>query len=68
MVVAIQPNIRYLSKEHIPYAVISGIILLVFGVLPALLLAAYPSRRLRSLLSLHRLGGRSNAALNIFIE
>ena len=62
------PNIRYFSKEHAPYAVIGALVLLVFGILPALLLAVYPSRRLRSLLLLDRLGGRSNAALNIFME
>jgi hypothetical protein len=68
MVVGIQPNIRYFSKEHAPYAIFGALVLFVFGLLPALLLAAYPSRRLRSLLLLHRLGGRSNAALNIFME
>ena len=67
-VVYIQPNIRYFSKEHAPYVVVGALILLVFGLLPALLLAVYPSRRLRSLLLLHCLGGRSNAALNIFME
>ena len=41
--VYIQPNIRYFSKEHAPYAVIGGLVLLVFGILPALLLAVYPS-------------------------
>ena len=68
MVVYIQPNIQYFSKEHAPYMVIGALVLLIFGLLPALLLAAYPSRRLRSLLLLHHLGGRSNAALNIFME
>jgi hypothetical protein len=68
LVTYIQPNIRYFSKEHAPYAIIGALVLFVFGLLPALLLAAYPSRRLRSLLLLHRLGGRSNAALNIFME
>ena len=67
-VVYIQPNIRYFSKEHAPYVIIGALVLFVFGVLPALLLAVYPSRRLRSLLLLDRLGGRSNAALNIFME
>ena len=67
-VVYIQPNIRYFSKEHAPYAIIGAFVVFVFGLLPALLLAAYPSRRLRSLLLLHRLGGHSNAALNIFME
>ncbi len=68
LVVHIQPNIRCFSKEHAPYAIIGALVLFVFGLLPALLLAAYPSRRLRSLLLLHHLGGRSNAALNIFME
>ena len=67
-VLLIDPRIRYFSKEHIPYAVISGLILFTFGLLPALLLAAYPIRKLRSLLLIDRLGGRSNAALNIFVE
>ena len=67
-VVYIQQNIRYFSKEHAPYAVIGALVLFVFGLLPALLLAVYPSRRLRSLILLDRLGGRSNAALNIFME
>ena len=64
----VDPSIRYFSKEHIPYAVIGGLVLLVFGLLPALLLAAYPIRKLRSLLLIDCLGGRSNAALNIFVE
>ena len=64
----IDPRIRYFSNEHIPYAVISGLILFTFGLLPALLLAAYPIRKLRSLLLIDCLGGRSNAALNIFVE
>ena len=67
-VLHIDPRIRYFSKEHIPYAIISGLILFTFGLLPALLLAAYPIRKLRSLLLIDRLGGRSNAALNIFVE
>ena len=67
-VLLIDPRIHYFSKEHIPYAVISSLILFTFGLLPALLLAVYPIRKLRSLLLIDRLGGRSNAALNIFVE
>ena len=67
-VLLIDPSIRYFSKEHIPYAVIGGLILLIFGLLPALLLAAYPIRKLRSLLLIDCLGGRLSAALNIFVE
>ena len=67
-VVHLDPSIRFFSKEHTPYAVVAALILVVFGVLPALLLAAYPLRKLRSLLLLDRLSGRSKAALNIFVE
>ena len=64
----IDSNIIYFSKEHIPYVVIPALVLLIFGVLPALLLAAYPIRILRSLLLINRLSGRSKVALDIFVE
>ena len=67
-VLRFDPSIRYFSKEHAAYAVVGGLALLVFGLLPALLLAAYPFRKLRSLFLIDRLGGRSNAVLNIFVE
>ena len=66
-VLLIDPRIRYFSREHIPYAVVGALILLIFGLLPALLLAVYPIRKLRSLLLMDRLGGH-NAALSIFVE
>ena len=43
--VYIQPNIRYFSKEHAPYVIIAALVLLVFGILPALLLAVYSVAR-----------------------
>ena len=64
----IDPNIIFFSKEHIPYVVIAALVLLVFGVLPALLLVAYPIRILRSLFLINLLSGRSKAALDIFVE
>ena len=66
--VFVDPSISYLSGEHIPYVVVAAIVLLAFGVLPALLLAVYPIRKLRCLLLLDRLGGRSSIILNIFLE
>ena len=60
----VDPSIHCFSKEHVPYAVIGGGVLLIFGVLPALLLAAYPIRKLRSSFLIDCFGGRSNAALN----
>ena len=66
--VHIDPTIVFFGKEHIPYVVIAALVLLVFGVLPALLLAAYPIRVLRSLLLIDHLSGRSKVVLNIFME
>ena len=66
--VHIDPTIVFFGKEHIPYVVIAALVLLVFGVLPAVLLAAYPIRILRSLFLINRLSGRSKVALNIFVE
>ena len=66
--VHIDPSIVFFSKEHIPFVVIAALVLLVFGVLPALLLAAYPIRILRSLLLINHLSGRSKVALDIFVE
>ena len=66
-VLLIDPTIHYFSREHTPYVVVSTLVLLIFGLLPALLLAAYPIRKLRSLLLMDRCGGH-NAALTIFVE
>ena len=63
----VDPSVQYFSKEHIPYVVIGAFVLLIFGLLPALFLAAYPIRKLRSLLLMDHFGGHS-AALNIFVE
>ena len=63
--VLVDPSISYFSEEHIPYVVVAAVVLLVFGLLPALLLALYPIRTVRSLILL---GGRSSAILNIFVE
>ena len=67
LVLYVDPSIVYLSKEHIPYAVVGVFVSLVFGWLPALLLAVYPVRILRSLFLIDCLSGRSKAALDIFV-
>ena len=64
----IDPTIVFFGKEHILYAIIAALVLLVFGVLPALLLVAYPIRILRSFFLINRLSGRSKVSLNIFVE
>ena len=62
------PSVHYLSKEHIPFAIIGAIVLLVSGLLPALFIAIYPIKMFRSLLLKVIPGGRSRAALNTFVE
>ena len=62
------PSLISFSAEHLPYVVFSASVLLVFGVIPVFLLAVYPIKKLRSFLLIDRLSGRSNAALNIFME
>ena len=64
-------SIRYLSKEHAPFAFFAALVLIVAGVLPALLMALYPIRTFRCLLLKClkcTVGARSRAALNIFLE
>ena len=62
------PSVHFFTKEHIPFAIVGTIILLVSGLLPALLIAIYPIRIFRSVLLKCIPGGRSRAVLNIFVE
>ena len=67
-VVGVDPSIGYLSKEHIPFAIIAIVILFGPVLLPALLLAFYPIRSCRLLLEKCGLSGHTKAALDIFVE
>ena len=67
-VVGVDPSIEYLSKEHIPFAIIAIVILFGPVLLPALLLAFYPIRSCRLLLEKCGLSGHTKAALDIFVE
>ena len=66
--VGVDPSVEYFGKEHIPFALFAIIILLVPVLLPALLLAFYPIRPFRLVLEKCGLGGRTKAALDIFVE
>ena len=65
--VAYDTTVRYFSSEHIPF-LIAALVSLLLGLLPALILTTYPFRVFRNLLLKCSFGGRSRAALNIFVE
>ena len=67
-VVGNDPNVKYFSNEHIPFAILAFLILLGPVLLPVLLLAFYPLRSCRSVFEKCGLGGRTKAALDIFVE
>ena len=64
----IDPSVLYFSGEHIPFALIAIFILIGPVLLSALLLTLYPVKVVRSLFLSCDCGGRSKAALNIFVE
>lgn len=66
--VAVDPSIKYFSKEHAPFAVIALLILIGPVIVPVTLLALYPVRSFRSLLERCKISGHSRAAVNLFVE
>ena len=68
VVLALDPSVDYFGYEHLPFAIIAVLILLFVVLLPALLLAFYPIRCFRLLLTKCRLAGQPQATLNLFVE
>ena len=60
------PTMIFFSKEHLPFAIISVFVIVVFVVLPPLLLILYPTRIFRR--CFERCGLRRRLALRIFVE
>ena len=61
-------SMKFLGKEHLPFAITSVFIFLL-AVLPIpLLLALYPIRSVRTLLFKCPIGGHTIAAMNIFVQ
>ena len=58
-------SVEYFSKEHLPYAVLAIIVLLVFTLLPIALLCLYPCRCFQRFLNVCHLKCR---ALHIFMD
>ena len=57
--------VEYFSKEHLPYAILAVIVLLVFNILPILLLCLYPCRCFQRFLNSCHL---RRQALHMFME
>ena len=68
VVSALDPRVDFFGFEHLPFAIIAMLILLIIVLLPALLLAFYPIQRFRFLLTKLRLTGQPQATLNLFVE
>lgn len=68
VVLALDPSVDYFGFEHLPFAIIAMLILLILVLLPALLLTFYPIQIFRSLLEKCRLVGQPQATLNLFVE
>lgn len=67
-IAGVDSNIEFLSKEHIPFALLAFIILIGPVLLPALLLAFYPVRLIRTVMGKCGLRGRAKIALDIFVQ
>ena len=66
--VALDPSMEYFSTGHAPFAVVALLILIILVIAPVILLAFYPIRHFRSLLTKCKLTGHSKAAVNMFVE
>ena len=61
------PSVKFVSKEHLPYAAVSVVVFLLAVLSPVVLLALYPFQCFRSLL-VRFLPKRLVCPLNIFVE
>ena len=62
------PSIPYMKRQHLPFAIISMLIWIVFVIPPALILFLYPTKAFNWCLTKCRLNGRPGVALKIFTE
>ena len=62
------PTIEYMSKEHLPFVIVSLVILIIFVIPPPLILLLYPTRAFRWCLTKCNLEGRCGIVLYTFVE
>lgn len=65
---SLDPSIDFYGREHLPFALFANVILIAFVILPALLLALFPFKAFRSLLSKLKLFNHRKAAFYLFVE
>ena len=58
-------TVEYFGKQHLPYAILAIIVLIIFNILPLLLLCFYPCRCFQKVLNHY---GLRNQALHIFMD
>ena len=61
------PHMRYSSSGNIPYLLISYMVLILFGLCPALFLCLYPTRLFKRFM-VHCFSSRKRIALNLFAD
>ena len=62
------PTIEYMSKEHLPFVIVSLLILIIFVIPPPLILLLYPTRAFQWCLTKYNLEGRCGIVLYTFVE
>ena len=65
---SVDVGIDYFGNNHLPFAIIAILIFIFFVILPALILALYPFKVFRTLLTKLRLLGSHKAAFHLFVE
>jgi hypothetical protein len=62
------PSISFMSGKHVPFVVVSLVLLVLFAIPSPLILLLYPTKLFSRCLIICRLSGRSRAALQTFVE
>ena len=62
------PTIEYMGKEHLPFVIVSFVVLIIFVIPPPLILLLYPTRAFRWCLTKCNLERRCGVAIYTFVE
>ena len=62
------PSISFMSTKHVPFVVVSLVLLVLFVIPPPLILLLYPTKLFSRCVITCRLSGRTRAALQTFVE
>ena len=62
------PSISFMSGKHVPFVIVSLVLLVLFIIPLPFILLLYPTKQFSGCLTICRLNGRSRAALQTFVE